>query len=183
MTSTNPKIYIKGLSKEERKLKYPEGTYVLVDGKLNIMKNNKPYFTTLEKKTNIHSKCYGKFSIIDCPEDECVFHIKSKQCRLKKYSSEAVINADRLLRAELKNSNNTITTNLGLTKKKQIKLLNTLQSFIDDYDNEKEEDYLRKIIKKLNKILRKYENKLFNNLSFNKYSKSGSSNIYQSDEY
>ena len=197
-TINDPKPYKKGLSKEQRKKDFPDGTYVKVNGKVLIMKNNKPYFTNTSTSTSPkHSVCYGKKSILECPEDECVFHIKSKQCRLREYSSENVIKADKELRDKLKNKTEDNKTNQILNNEinyikqtnnlypvHKIKLLNILQQFIDNYDNEKEEDYIKKVLKKLNKLQEKYDKKVLSKLSFkninlsNKYSSDSISNIF-----
>jgi hypothetical protein len=183
-TIDNPKIYIKGLSALERAKKFPNGTYVLIDGKINIMKNNRPYFTNKKTQKIKHSVCYGKSNILECSDPECVFHIKSNQCRLRKYSSKAVIEADKLLREKLNNGEELTLVNNNMQHK--LKVLNVLQQFINNYTNEKEEDYLRKVIIKLNKMLSKFNNKTISNLSFKKNKSFYDSNSYedtQSDQF
>jgi hypothetical protein len=176
-TIDNPKIYIKGLSALERAKKFPNGTYVLIDGKINIMKNNRPYFTNKKTQKIKHSVCYGKSNILECSDPECVFHIKSNQCRLRKYSSKEVIEADKLLREKLNNGEELTLVNNNMQHK--LKVLNVLQQFINNYTNEKEEDYLRKVIIKLNKMLSKFNNKTISNLSFKKNKSFYDSNSYE----
>jgi len=143
----DPKIYISGLSKEEKEKLFPEGTFVKTkNGKIHIMKNNKPVFTNTTNVSLKRSVCYGKKSIEECPVKDCIWHNKSKQCRLKKYSSPKSIELDKRLRAN------------GNTGKIDNKLLLLLKNFIDSYNGEPEKDYIKKIIKKLNNILDKYNN-------------------------
>ena len=198
LSYNNPKKYKVNLSPEERAKMYPEGTYVLIKNKVLIMKNNRPYFTdnTNNKNVEKHSKCYGKNNILDCPEDDCVFHLKSKQCRLKKYSSKKVIEEDKKYREQLKNINKDEDLNENINKninkdfiynyndnnnnnfnvkKNKNKTLNILQKFIDKYNNEPELIYIKKILKKLEK----HKNKMLNNKKIN-YNDKSLKDIYNS---
>jgi|LakMenE18May11ns_1017448.scaffolds.fasta_scaffold9887843_2 hypothetical protein len=151
-TPNDPKKYITGLTKEEKSKLFPEGTYVLTkNNKVNIMRNNRPYFTNTTNVSLNHSPCFGKRTLKECPEKDCVWYNKTKQCRLKKYATKSAMSEDSRLR-----------TNNTNTKIYKSKVLNLLQSLIDNYKEESDYDYLKISIKQLNTMLNKFENNKFN---------------------
>lgn len=163
----HPKEYIIGLPKETREKEFPDGMFILnKKNQVCIMKNGRPQFTK-ETSDNNKSLCSGKANILLCPETNCVWHTKSNQCRNKKNASKKVLEEDKIQREYYsKLHNNELTTgniknglSIFNTKKQKSKVIRTLNLLIQEYNKEDDVTYLRHVIKKLNKLLVKIEDK------------------------
>jgi len=180
----SPIPYETDLSLEERKKKFPDGTYVLnKKNQVCIMRNGRPYFADVKSNKKL-SICSGKKTIQECPEKDCVFHLKSRQCRQRKDASAAVVEADKKLRDLVKKdpSIDIYKTNLSDSNSKIIRLL---QELISNYSNESDTIYAQMCIKKLKKFVSNMHDDDIINLSFDsvKKSKFSASNYSNKSSY
>jgi|688.fasta_scaffold166847_1 hypothetical protein len=153
----HPKKYIINLPKEERLVAFPDGTYILNSkNQVCLMTNGRPQFTNPENMKKVN-KCSGKINILLCPEKDCVWHAKSNQCRNRKNASKKIIDEDIAQRSLYKMS----PSNEGLFnhKKQKSKVVRLLNLLAQSYSNEDDFTFLTHVIKKLNKLLVKMENK------------------------
>ena len=157
----HPKEYIVGLPKTKRIQEFPDGTYILnAKNQVCIMTNGRPQFTTEDQTGNIKSKCSGKINILLCPEEDCVWHSKSNQCRSRKNASKKIIEEDKIYRSLVKSSdynNRSATQSIFNTKKQKSKVIRLLNLLVQGYANEDDFTYTQHAIKKLNKLLIKLE--------------------------
>ena len=156
----HPKEYIVGLPKAKRELEFPDGTYILNSkNQVCIMTNGRPQFTKEDQNIIRKSKCSGKLNILLCPEEDCVWHSKSNQCRNRKNASKKVIEEDKIHR-KLYLKNNTSgfeVQSIFNTKKQKSKVVRLLTLLVQGYSNEDDMTYAQHAIKKLNKLLSKLE--------------------------
>ena len=151
-----PKIYISNLTVEQKAAEFPDGTFVLNSkNQVCVMKNGRPQFTKSAKNTKSKSICSGNHNILTCPEKDCVWHDKSKQCRMRRNASKKIIEEDKKLREYYLKHPNLINAPVELykttgAKSKITKLLNNL---IHSYNKEDDLKYAKYCVKKINKLI------------------------------